>query len=269
VPGTLISLAESSPDDVGRGIIGEMELQSTTLFPGYWPVESMQAHERRSFRMGDLALRTHDGVLYHMGRKDHQVKVNGNRVDLLEIERAVLGIPGASEACCVAETLHGSNAKLLLFVRGEDPLALTVEKVRYFLRRWFPAYMRPGSIFLRDSLPRIAGGKIDLAQLRESARQDAVADPLEKLKGGRTGTERDLIDCFIDTSYPFLRHALQGRHGRGANFDDLDISTLPIDSLSALEICMNLEKRFGAGIDPVGLLSFRRFRDLLKEVSRS
>ena len=266
VPGTRIRLADSAPDETSAGTIGEMELECPTLFPGYWPLDNAAPAGERRFRMGDLALRTAEGVLYHMGRKDHQVKVNSNRVDLLEIERAVSGIHGVREACVIAETVHGSNAKLLLFVHRDDPTALTTEKIRYFLRRWFPPYMRPGSIFLRDSLPRIAGGKIDIGQLRQSAQQETGADTLDDLRQGRTGADAELLECFIDTSYPFLRHFFSDAGDKNA-FDEIELRALPFDSLSTLEICLNIEMRFGVRIDPDKLASFRRYRDLLKALT--
>lgn len=73
----------------------------------------------------------------------------------------------------------------------------------------FPAslvspYMRPGSIYLHDSLPRIAGGKIDIGVLRQSAQQETSADVLANLRHGRTGVDADLLECFIG----ILRHAV-------------------------------------------------------------
>ncbi|MGW2597646.1 amino acid adenylation domain-containing protein [Streptomyces klenkii] len=112
---------------------------------------------RHWYRTGDRVTTT-DGVLVHLGRLDHQLKIRGYRVELGEIESALLAQPGVTEAVVVA--LHGPD--------GETGLAAaytgSVQDAEILLEQLgerLPAYMVPGSITALDALPLNANGKVD------------------------------------------------------------------------------------------------------------
>jgi len=120
---------------------------------------------RRILPTGDLARVNADGLLEVLGRVDRQVKINGQRVEPVEVEMALRRVPGVSNAA-VAVRRHGEQASLVAFVtpidRGDAGLS---ERARVALRSALPGHLRPARILSVDALPLLPGGKVDHAAL--------------------------------------------------------------------------------------------------------
>ncbi|MFI9569257.1 amino acid adenylation domain-containing protein [Streptomyces rishiriensis] len=113
------------------------------------------------YRTGDRVT-TLDGALVHLGRLDHQLKIRGYRVELGEIESALLAQSGVTEAAAVA--LHGPDGDIELAAvytgSARDAGALLEG-----LRERLPAYMVPAVLTALDALPLNANGKVDRTAL--------------------------------------------------------------------------------------------------------
>lgn len=115
----------------------------------------------RPHRLADRGERLEGGRVRHLGRDDGVVKVAGKRVALLEVERALLALPGVSDAAVLA--LPGDEA------RGVELAALVVAPGRdaAWLRAGLAAWLDPAAIprrlVLLDALPRAATGKLPRA----------------------------------------------------------------------------------------------------------
>lgn len=272
VPGTTVRLVDPGEDDKFKGSVGELEIESDYLFAGYWPLQNGEPSRITKYRMGDLGFCSEDGLLFHFGRKDNQVKIRGNRVDLLEIEHVVRDITGVSDVCLVVQKLSGSDVFINLFVVPVDETAVTKDKLRYFLRKFLPLYMMPNSIQLLDEFPRMAGGKLDVSKLKNMSSSVDGEDAISILEEGfrKFGLSmpekvRTLLECFEETSFGFFkRYVLQAPSG--LHMEQIHFRDLQIDSLSALEICLNIEKKLGVILTSEQLLSHRGFSTLLKEV---
>jgi amino acid adenylation domain-containing protein len=105
-----VFLLDESGAPVGVNSIGEIVVKSHYLTPGYWrqPERTAQAFTpapegggARIYRTGDLGRLRPDGCLEHLGRKDFQVKIRGNRIDVLEIELSLLCLANVKEAVVV------------------------------------------------------------------------------------------------------------------------------------------------------------------------
>src|SRR4030095_6930896 len=90
---------------VATGEIGEITVRSRYLAEGYWRQPELTASSFRrgpggvrTYRTGDLGRLRADGCLEHLGRKDFQLKIGGNRVEAAEVEAALLEVPGVKEA---------------------------------------------------------------------------------------------------------------------------------------------------------------------------
>ena len=74
---------------------------------------------RRGFRTGDLGQLDADGLLFCRGRMDDQIKLNGYRIELAEIDEALHGLPGVEGgACAVLRRPDGTAVRLIGFVAG-------------------------------------------------------------------------------------------------------------------------------------------------------
>jgi amino acid adenylation domain-containing protein len=137
------------------------------------------AGRRRVYRTGDKVRRRPGGVLEYLGRLDHQVKVRGHRVELGEVEAAVLGVAGVGRAVVVLQKRDGAEARMAAFYSPEPGLAPSPAEVREALRERLPEYMVPGLIHRLEEWPRTSSGKIDrnaLEALCPSAEREAKAD---------------------------------------------------------------------------------------------
>ena len=102
VEGAEVLLFDENGEEVGNNRMGEIAVKSCYLALGYWrqPERTRTAFrpdpsggDARIYYTGDLGRWLPDGCLEHLGRKDWQVKIRGHRIEVVEVERALLEIP--------------------------------------------------------------------------------------------------------------------------------------------------------------------------------
>ncbi|WP_330233066.1 amino acid adenylation domain-containing protein [Nocardia sp. NBC_00508] len=136
------------------------------------------SHEgTRWFRTGDLAYYSPDGVLRFIGRRDNQVKVNGHRIELGEVETALRSLPMVHHA---AAGTAGSPVRLCAAVTLEPGATASsgAEDIRDALGGLLPEHMIPSSIEVSGSLPLTNNGKMDRAALRREFEKLAATAPI-------------------------------------------------------------------------------------------
>jgi amino acid adenylation domain-containing protein len=171
--------------DIAPGAAGELLVDSTLLFSGYYGDESVTAGAfvprlragvppGRWFCTRDLVRVDDGGTLHYQGRIDHMVKIRGFRVDLEEVTMALRRHPSVENGIVIAR--HGDRAggtSLYGFVTGTS---VVPQVVRDFVAASLPRYMVPAAIFRLDGdLPTTATGKVDLRRL--GALLDVHLDP--------------------------------------------------------------------------------------------
>lgn len=135
-------------------------------------------HEgRRWYRTGDLARYWPDGTLEFLGRRDHQVKVRGVRIELGEVEAALAEHPAVRRGVAGV-----AGSQLVAAVAG----AVAPEDVREFARTMLPPHMIPARVVVLDELPLTANGKVDRRAVAthwaaEADSYVAPGTPLEKV----------------------------------------------------------------------------------------
>ena len=160
---------------VARGYLGRAELTRERFveLPGL---------AKRVYRTGDFVRRLPDGVLEFVGRRDHQVKVRGHRVELGEVEAAFTSSALVAQAAVVAVPTP-SGVQLEAFVQPRSPnadRAATSNDLRDLLARRLPSYMQPSHVAIVAELPKLPNGKIDRKQLESRlAPRAAPAEPAE------------------------------------------------------------------------------------------
>lgn len=113
---------------------------------------------KRMYRTGDL-VRESDGFLYFKGRKDNQIKHMGYRIELEEIEHALMKLPCVDQAAVVYQRVGTAYGKIIGFVSSRTDLEeKTLQKG---LGEYLPAYMLPSRIFVHRELPKNPNGKVD------------------------------------------------------------------------------------------------------------
>ncbi|PRX45509.1 amino acid adenylation domain-containing protein [Prauserella shujinwangii] len=150
---------------VPDGVPGELYLAGVQLARGYHDRAGLTAERfvacpfgrpgETMYRTGDLVRRRPDGALEYLGRTDRQVKLRGNRVELGEIEAALLRLPGVGRA---AVTVRDGALVGYVVPSGAEPHP---GELRAALADALPAGMVPGAYVVLDDLPLTPSGKLD------------------------------------------------------------------------------------------------------------
>src|SRR5262249_56034381 len=162
---------------VPEGVVGELYIGGDGLGRGYVgragetgekfvPDEYGGGEGERLYRTGDLVRYGLEGRIEYVGRRDHQVKVRGYRIEIREIERAVLGYGGVKEAAVVVKE-EGIGKRLVGYVVMEDGEERQVSEIREYLKERLPEYMVPGEWVKLEEMPVTSGGKVDRQKLKE------------------------------------------------------------------------------------------------------
>jgi len=138
------------------------------------------------YKTGDLGRLLPDGNIEFLGRVDRQVKVRGIRIELEEIEHALIGHPAVKDAAVIKKE-SGSTALLVGFVTmsGEE------NGIKNYLAGKLPEYMIPNSIVKIEEFPRKPNGKIDYDLL-----PDLLLDESDAYKAPRNKLESKLLDIW-------------------------------------------------------------------------
>jgi acyl-coenzyme A synthetase/AMP-(fatty) acid ligase/acyl carrier protein len=176
VAGVEVLLLDEEGNEVPCGEVGEIVVKSPYLARGYWRKPELtkarfrsdpQGSDLRVYYTGDLGHRAPDGCLYHRGRADFQVKVRGHRVELSEVETALLEIPQVKEGAVRAIEQDDGTSALAAYVVPQGNPAPTVTDLRAELTARLPNHMMPSAFVLMDAMPRTATGKVDRLALPE------------------------------------------------------------------------------------------------------
>lgn len=114
----------------------------------------------RLYRTGDFGTMGRDGVIHFLGRRDQQVKIQGMRIELEEIDAQTLTVGGVTAAKTVVRR-EGESVVLVCYYVG----SATATQVRKHLAARLPRYMVPGFVVRLDELPLSSNGKVDVKAL--------------------------------------------------------------------------------------------------------
>ncbi|WP_169332727.1 non-ribosomal peptide synthetase, partial [Nocardia araoensis] len=170
-----VHVLDSRLHPVPIGVTGELYLGGVQLARGYHERPDLTAATfvadpfagapgARLYRTGDLVRWGDDGNLRYIGRADTQVKVRGLRIELGDIEAALLAHEQVRAAVAQVRA-DGGEQRLVAYVVADT--ALDVRQVRGSLLDRLPAYMVPSSVTRIDSIPLNANGKVDHRALPE------------------------------------------------------------------------------------------------------
>jgi amino acid adenylation domain-containing protein len=177
--GKEILLLDDSGNALGFDQIGEIAVKSRYLSLGYWRQPALTAAkfmtnqstgDARIYLTGDLGLMSSDGCLYHLGRKDFQVKVRGYRIDVGEVEAALLRHDQVKEVAVVGGNDHLGNARLVAYFVPAGSTVANVSVLRNFLSEKLPDYMIPASFVALENLPLTPNGKVNRRLLPAAGR---------------------------------------------------------------------------------------------------
>ncbi len=151
----------------------------------------------RAYRSGDLVRLEPDG-LYFMGRADDQVKVGGRRIELGEVDSALVNLPGVSGGAAAVRRTASGTPLLVGYIASADP-SFDLTKARATLASTLPAALVPRLVLLAE-LPTRTSGKVDRNALPwpvAGGADDESAD-LGGTMGWLAGLWRDVLAAQVD-----------------------------------------------------------------------
>jgi amino acid adenylation domain-containing protein len=152
------------------GVAGELHIGGAGVTRGYLNRPELTAERfitdpsgQRLYKTGDLVKRRPDGSIVYLGRIDNQVKIHGIRVELGEIETALLAHPSIAQAVVTVPT---GDTELAAYLRPENlSTGLDHGDIRAYLSRSLPSAMIPAHFVTLDAFPLNSSGKVDRGAL--------------------------------------------------------------------------------------------------------
>ena len=169
--GARVLLLREDNTPAAPGEEGEICVLGSGVALGYWnapeqtakafvPNPLNPAYPEIMYRTGDLGKWDADGNILFCGRRDHQFKLRGNRIELGDIETAAATLEGVDKVCALFDE---ANQEIVLAVESSAPLQL--RKVNLALGKLIPKYMLPRRLEVMEALPLTPNRKIDRVAL--------------------------------------------------------------------------------------------------------
>jgi D-alanine--poly(phosphoribitol) ligase subunit 1 len=179
MPGTRLAIMDEKRVEVPEGERGEIVIIGPNVSPGYLGRPDLTEKAffatdgTRAYRTGDWG-RTRDKLIFFEGRMDGQIKLNGFRIELGDIESHLRSLPQISDAVVLVAEKNGKPDSLAGFVvlrergSGSDfDISLQFKKQ---LAERLPNYMVPRKFWFLETFPMTANGKADRRKLAELLR---------------------------------------------------------------------------------------------------
>ncbi|MCI1898338.1 MAG: enterobactin non-ribosomal peptide synthetase EntF [Enterobacter sp.] len=230
------------------GVAGDLYLTGIQLAQGYLGRPDLTASRfiadpfapgERMYRTGDVARWLDNGAVEYLGRSDDQLKIRGQRIELGEIDRAMLSLPDVAQAvahACVfnqAAATGGDARQLVGYVVSESGLPLDRDALLAALKAQLPPHMVPVVLLQISALPLSANGKLDRKAL-----------PLPELTSRATGrAPQSATEIAVAQAFAALL-------GCDVNDIEADFFALGGHSLLAMRLAAQLSRAFARRVTP-------------------
>ena len=230
------------------GVAGDLYLTGIQLAQGYLGRSDLTASRfiadpfapgERMYRTGDVARWLDNGAVEYLGRSDDQLKIRGQRIELGEIDRAMLSLPDVAQAvahACVfnqAAATGGDARQLVGYVVSESGLPLDRDALLAALKAQLPPHMVPVVLLQISALPLSANGKLDRKAL-----------PLPELTSRASGrAPQSATEIAVAQAFAALL-------GCDVNDIEADFFALGGHSLLAMRLAAQLSRAFARRVTP-------------------
>ena len=270
------------------GAVGELVVEGPTLARGYledlaktravfiksphWPQGAGPNRPRRLYKTGDLVRQNSDGTFEFTGRKDHQLKVRGQRVELGEVEHHLSTFPGVALSVA-AMPQCGPYAKALvgitqLYQQHECPELQSAkldylskeqltasnfnkEELLQFMKSKLPPYMVPSHLLIVNKLPLSVSGKIDRKVVDAWLGNTTRVYESKAVINGRLESsipENDSIALGICSKVLSMVAQPDSTFFASLNGSDFSLAGVGLDSIQVISLTMFIRQQYGVKI---------------------
>eukprot|EP00833_Pecoramyces_ruminatium_P001157 jgi/Orpsp1_1/1175189/evm.model.c7180000052945.1 len=239
---------------VGKGYLNRPELTKEKFIENPFNFDNDE-HNRIMYRTGDLGKWTSEGEIEYLGRIDFQVKINGQRVELGEIENKVLEIPEIKQCVVIDKNKENGEKYLICYyiTRKEDQNIISNKNIREYLQQKLPRYMVPNYYIKLDEIPLSSTGKLNRRGLPEPKKEDFIT---EAYIAPETNIEKFICKIYSDIfNIPLNEIGIKQ-----------DFYELGGDSLNAIRISSRIEKELKIKIYLKDIMNHSIISDLSKYI---
>ena len=227
------------------GVVGEVAIGGLGVSRGYRNNQLLTSRQfianpfddhagGRIYLTGDLGYWNEAKELIIIGRKDHQVKISGHRVELEGIEQILTGFEGIDRALVVALDGKSGEKELAVYYEGKDDI--TSLELRNYLIKFFTHSVLPTYYQRLEAFPLTKNGKIDRAALPDPKAMTKGLDMEESFVAPRNTIEKKLIEIWEE---------ILGQEGIGIEHNFFQLGG---NSVVAVKTVNQINKRLGLNI---------------------
>lgn len=176
IANTQLYVLDAYGEPTPPGVIGELYIGGEGLAMGYLNRDGLTTEkfvrnhlnpgtESRLYRTGDHARYLKDHSIEVLGRTDHQVKIQGHRIEPGEVAAALQQHPAVTDALVVSRQENNGFKKLIAYYLIDESSEPGQASLRDFLRAKLPVYMIPSFFIRMEAFPLSTSGKVDRRSL--------------------------------------------------------------------------------------------------------
>ena len=247
------------------GGVGELYLSGNQIADGYLNRENEtkkafiynpfddDSEHNILYRTGDMVRLLPDGTLGIVGRRDNQVKIRGNRVELLEVEKTIRELSYIDDVT-VQTMKNGTNNELIAYVVASDDINNIEDNICNHIAESKPDYMVPAGVIKLDQIPLNVNGKVDKKNLPKELVSSKNVAPKNKteqeileicwklLENTNFGVTDNLLSLgFSSLTYMNLNYEIYSKFKINLNFSEL-IECKTVRSISEIFSNDNVSK---------------------------
>ena len=187
-------VVDSDGNELPVGVVGELYIGGRGVARGYNNLDDMTRerfidyHGTRIYKSGDYAKWAPDGDVFILGRKDHQIKLRGLRIELGEVENVIARVEGVKNVVIMIRQLSGKEHLCAYFTADR---LIDITEMKAEISKSLTQYMVPTAYLQLEKMPMTPNGKTDLKALPEP--QLAISGEYE---APANDTERTFCDIF-------------------------------------------------------------------------
>lgn len=276
LPHTTVHVLDENLSPVAPGAIGELVTGGWGVALGYLNQPELTAEKfvadpfsdapgARMYRTGDLVRIDADGLVEFHGRVDRQVKINGKRVELDEIENGLREDAALADAVIALHDAGNDVKRIVAYLKPAqltpeaEHAGLAQEVINRFKER-FPAHMIPADVVVMNVFPLTSAGKVDRKKLPAPKTGPASVPQTDRNAPGvisstNSTTEQTIADIW--------RRVLKVDHiGLDDNFFDLGGT-----SILLVRVHAQIQERLNSNVELVTLFDKPKVRDLAAYLS--
>lgn len=177
-PGTVIKIMDGDRE-LPEGEKGEIVIIGNTVSKGYFKNETenqkaffsygIDGKSIPAYRTGDKGY-FQDGWLFYCGRIDLQIKLHGYRMELEDVEKNLMKVPGITKAVVLPVSEDGKVKYLqayCIYEKAVENAHKLQKRIKEEMSEYVPEYMIPRRIKFVEEIPITANGKVDRKRIRE------------------------------------------------------------------------------------------------------